>query len=271
MTRTAPPDPQPWLELSDAYAAAVRDYHTSHGGDPGSPSVQSTIRTNTELVPRRAEKLLEMLDTLGGVPGIEDRRVLEVGSGFGALASYLTWRGRPQKLLSLDIREEFVRVASACSEAMHLADRLSFAVGDMADLGQLADSSFDVVIANNAFIYLPTKREMETAVAEFRRVLEPGGVVLFYHANKWRRDEPFTKAPVVHLLPAPVARGVSKVTGWKHNHGRVRLISPPALARMLRRAGFVEIWSSTFGPYRTSRGPRRHFGDYYALAAHRPK
>jgi hypothetical protein len=29
------------------------------------------------------------------------------------------------------------------------------------------------------------------------------------------------------------------MTGWKHNHGRVRLVGPPQMTWMLRKAGFV--------------------------------
>lgn len=268
--RASAPDPQPWLALSDTYAAAVRGYHVKHGGDPDSPAVQSTIRTNGELVPRRGEKLLELLNTLAGVETIENQHVLDVGSGFGALASYLAWRGRPAHLLSLDVREDFVEMATACATEMSLADRLTFAVANMSDLSELADASFDVIIANNAFIYLVQNGHMKAAAAEFFRVLSPGGAVLFYHANKWRGREPFTNAPLVHLLPAPAARLASRFTGWKHNHGRVRLISPPALGRMMRRAGFHNVESTTFGARRDARGIRRHIGSYYALAARKP-
>jgi ubiquinone/menaquinone biosynthesis C-methylase UbiE len=262
-----PPDPQPWLALSDVYANEVRQYHIQRGGDPESPAVNSTVRTNTELVPQRGEKLLELLATLGAVGSIEDRRVLEVGSGFGALASYLAWRGRPAQLLSLDVRADFVEMASSCAAEMKLDDRLAFTVGNMSDMSPISDASFDVVIANNAFIYLAKPGEMEAAAREFSRVLTPGGTVLFYHANKWRPREPFSKDPVVHLLPAPMARPVSRVTGWTHNHGRVRLISPPALARLMRRAGFVNVRSTTFGKQRDARWAWKHVGDYYALAA----
>jgi SAM-dependent methyltransferase len=110
---------------------------------------------------------------------------------------------------------------------------------------------------------------MDAALHELHRVLAPGGRIVLYHANKWRLREPFSKDPIVHLLPPPLARGVSRVTGWRHNHGRVRLLSPLELSRRARRAGFVE---REVLPLRAAQpmGLRRYLLDFYAFRAERP-
>lgn len=206
------------------------------------PGVRGTIRTNSELVPKRAQQLAALWKELdNGVDRWEGARVLEAGCGFGALAAYFAIAMGPREVVGIDARLDFVTSANRCSEELGLSDRLRYVHSDMRALNRVGDEPFDVVVANNAFIYLPTRREMLDALKEFRRVLRPGGRVVFYHANLWQLREPFTRSPVVHLLPAPIAKGLAPITGWKHNHGRVRLVSPPQMARLLRKAGFEAV------------------------------
>ena len=110
---------------------------------------------------------------------------------------------------------------------------------------------------------------MERAVAELRRVTAPGGHVCFFHANSWQAREPFTRDPLVHLLPAGAAERVSRLTGWRHNHGRVRLVSAPALRRMLRRGGFDRVEIGAVRGGRVARPPRAYLGRFYAAVARR--
>jgi SAM-dependent methyltransferase len=257
-----------WSEVSSVYAELVREYHARLGHDPSSPEVESTVRTNTELVPRRAENLLGALAAVGR-PGFEGRRVLEVGCGFGALAAYLASDCGAESVVAVDVRPEFVEAAASAARAIGVDDRLSAQHGDMRDLGALAEDPFDVVLANNSFIYLPTAADMTSALAQFRRVLRPGGDVVFHHANPWQWREPFSRDPLVHLLPRPVADRVSGLTGWQHNHGRVRLVSAPRLAWMLRRAGFSRPAVVGIGRARRRRGARRFFANFYVVVARR--
>jgi ubiquinone/menaquinone biosynthesis C-methylase UbiE len=203
------------------------------------PAVQSTIRTNSELVPQRAQQLAALwkgLDDQGD--RWQGARVLEAGCGFGALAAYFAVVMGAREVVGIDSRLDFVTSANRSSEELGLADRLRYVHADMRALNRVGGERFDVVVANNALIYLPSKREMFNALTEFRRVLRPGGRVVFFHANRWQWREPFTRSRLVHLLPAPVAKGLAPMTGWKHSHGRVTLVSPPQMVRMLRTAGF---------------------------------
>ena len=255
-----------WEDLSGVYTELVRGYHARLGHDPSSPDVERTVRTNTELVPARAENLLRVLDGAGR-SGVEGRRVLEVGCGFGALAAYLAWSGRPEHVVAVDIRPEFVEGAATAASRLGLDDRLSVRFGDMRDLGALDEEPFDVVVANNSFIYLPSAHEMRQALSQFRQALRPGGQIVFHHANPWRWREPFSQDPLVHLLPAPLATAVCRVTGWRHNHGRVKLVSAPRLAWMLRRAGFSSPTVIGVGKARNLRGVGRYFGGFYMVVA----
>jgi SAM-dependent methyltransferase len=257
-----------WEEVSSVYADSVREYHARSGRAPSSPDVERTVRVNTELVPRRGDNLLGLLEELGDIR-LEGKRVLEVGCGFGALAAYLAWKARPERLVATDIRPEFLEAAAAAASGIGLDDRLVVKEGDMRDLAALGEDPFDVVIANNAFIYLPTHADMTRALRQFAEALAPGGRILLYHANRWRWTEPFSKDPLVHLLPAPLAKAVCRLTGWRHNHGRVRLVSAPRLMWMLHRAGFADLKVVGFGKERHRSGVRRFFGNFYGVVGRR--
>lgn len=254
-----------WLERSAVFGDAIRDYHRSIGNDPEMPAVQSTVRTNTELVPKRGDGLLQLLQELAGLSDLRGLRVLDVGCGFGAIASYVAWIGQPDYMVATDIRADHIEAAKACVEPMGLKNRLEFAVAEMEDLSGVAqDQAFDLLICNNAFIFLAGRGQMRRALTEFARVLRPGGHVFFYQANLLRTREPFTADPVVHLLPKPLADGVGKVTGWRHSHDRARYLSPPGLAWRVRRAGFYAVrhrpWAGRDYRY-------RWVSDFFALAA----
>jgi ubiquinone/menaquinone biosynthesis C-methylase UbiE len=258
-----------WDSASRVFGDAIRAHHAARGRNASTPSVVATIRTNTELVPKRADNVVRLLTQMTG-GDLSGLRVLELGSGFGALATYLAWARGPAELVATDIQPDFVETGRLAAERLGLDDRLSFVTADMRQLSScVGEETFDVLIANNSFIYLPTAPDVAEALAEFHRVLRPGGRVLFYHANKWRRTEPFTGDPLVHLLPPRIARPAARIFGWRHNHGRVRLISPPELRRRLRRAGFDDVRIVGIGDKRRTDGARRYFANFYALSARR--
>src|SRR2546430_2642379 len=106
-----------WAQIGALYGESARSYLVeSQGLDGSSPSVQSTVRTNSELVPERARDLLALSARLADVQALEGLRILEVGSGFGALAAYLALEARPERLLAIDIRDDFVASARRCAE-----------------------------------------------------------------------------------------------------------------------------------------------------------
>lgn len=255
--------------VAPAFIRAARTYYKDSGLDPSSPEAECTLATNSSLVPGRVDAIRRYLDELGGVTSLRGARVLDCGAGFGAFAAYLSLDRDEPLVTAVEMRPEFAAIAKRVAAQTGLGDTISYEVGDMRSLDGIADASFDLVVVNNSFIYLPSKEDMERAVAELRRVTAPGGHVCFFHANSWQTREPFTRAPVVHLLPAGVAERVSQLTGWRHNHGRVRLVSPPALRRMLRRGGFDQVEIGAVRGARITRPPRAYVGRFYAAVARR--
>lgn len=263
--------PKRWEEeVAPAFVGAARSYYADNGLDPGSPEAECTVATNSSLVPVRVETMRRCLGELGGVESLRGTRVLDCGAGFGAFAAYLSLGGDAPQVTAVELRAEFAEIANRVAARTGL-DGVSYQVGDMRSLDSIADASFDVVVVNNAFIYLTSKRDMERAVAELRRVTVPGGRVCLFHANSWQAREPFTHSPLVHLMPAALADPVSRLTGWRHNHGRVRLISAPALQRMLRRGGFERVEVGAIQGSRMVRPPRAYVSRFYATVARRPQ
>ena len=150
-------------------------------------------------------------------------RVLDVGAGTGLLAQYVAERVGPAGFVAgLDPLAYRIELANARAKA-----NLTFRVGTADDLSAHPDATFDVVYLNAVFHWLPDQRR---ALAEFRRVLKPGGRLGITtgskdHTNSLQRirrevlsREPYSRYPeaqegVAHrlnaddlrrlLLPAP--------------------------------------------------------------------
>jgi len=259
-----------WGEaVAPAFVRAARAYYAEHGLDPASPEAECTLATNSSLVPGRVDAMRRYLGELGGVTSLRGARVLDCGAGFGAFAAYLSLDRDAPLVTAVEMRPEFAALAKRVAAQTGLGDAIAYEVGDMRSLDGIADGSFDVVVVNNSFIYLTSKGDMRRAVAELRRVTAPGGHVCFFHANSWQAREPFTRDPIVHLLPAGAADAVSRLTGWQHNHGRVRLLSAPALSRMLRQGGFDRVEIGAVRGGHVARPPRAYLGRFYAAVARR--
>ena len=121
--------------------------------------------------------LYERPAMLAALPDVEGRRILEAGCGAGWYTEQLLARGA--RVTAVDASAALVehtrrRLATLGAEARargevrvaDLRERLDFA----------ADGSFDGIVSALVMHYL---RDWSTAMAEFRRVLAPGGWLLF--------------------------------------------------------------------------------------------
>ncbi|GAA0510398.1 class I SAM-dependent methyltransferase [Deinococcus depolymerans] len=103
----------------------------------------------------------------GQVPVPPGGAALDVMTGTGSVA--LALLGRAGSVTGLDLSEGMLRVARA------RVPGAAFVVGDAAHL-PFPDGSFDVVVCASGLFFVP---DMGAALREWRRVVRPGGQVLF--------------------------------------------------------------------------------------------
>lgn len=105
-------------------------------------------------------------------------RVLDVGCGFGHSFAELARRFAPDFILGLDADPAIARRAGASAAACACKVRLHAASAAHMDL---PDADFHLVFCHQTFHHIV---EQEAAMAEFYRVLKPGGVLLFAESTR---------------------------------------------------------------------------------------
>jgi SAM-dependent methyltransferase len=105
------------------------------------------------------------------------RSVLDLGAGQGRDTLYLARQGL--HVTALDIAPGTVETISAKARAAGLASMVSVARHDMRQPLPLPDDSIDASYSHMLFCMALTTRELERLARELRRVLHPGGLVIY--------------------------------------------------------------------------------------------
>jgi SAM-dependent methyltransferase len=122
---------------------------------------------------------LRVLDV--GLPG---QRILDLGTGTGLLAQQFARHGAD--VVGIDISPDQIAMATRLSQEEGPAAR--FAVAPAEATGQSA-AAFDAVTANQCWLYFNRSR----TIAEVRRVLAPGGVLMTSHFSWLPRLDPIAR------------------------------------------------------------------------------
>jgi fatty-acid O-methyltransferase len=164
---------------------------------------------------------------------LSGKRVLEVGSGHGGGASYLTRTLRPASYTGLDLNPASV---AFCRKRHNLAG-LEFVQGDAENL-PFPDQYFDAVINIESSIYYP---QFPRFLAEVACVLRPGGHFLYvdfrpaHVIGAW--EAALANAPMRMLsqseINAEAVRGYEKNLRWMGSFDRH---VPPFLRGVTRNA-----------------------------------
>lgn len=162
-----------------------------------------------------------------------DGQVADLGCGPGHVTAHLDELGLAA--FGVDASPEMIKLARQAYPG------LRFEVGSMAALN-IADGVLGGVLARWSIIHTPP-RDLPVILAEFHRVLAPGGHLL---AGFSASDGPSHPTQVFDHTVAPAYR-------W----------SPDHLAAMLRRSGLVEVARMVREPQPTE---RRQFQEVHLLA-----
>jgi len=103
--------------------------------------------------------------------------VLELGAGQGRDTLYLARQGL--HVTALDYAPGTIETLSAKAQAAGLADMVSVARHDIRQPLPVPDASVDASYSHMLFCMALTTSELERLVGELRRVLRPGGLVVY--------------------------------------------------------------------------------------------
>ncbi|UTW09534.1 class I SAM-dependent methyltransferase [Pseudomonas benzenivorans] len=170
--------------------------------------------------------------------------LLDAGCGQGKSFALLAEAFQPAQLIGLDADPHSLECSRAEAERQGLAVQL--VASDCAAI-QLADASVDLLFCHQTFHHLV---EQEEALAEFWRVLKPGGLLLFAESTKFYID--------------------TWVIRWLFRHPMEVQRSAGEYLEMLRRQGFQFAEGNVSYPYLWwSRA--KDFGLLERLGIRRPK
>ncbi len=160
------------------------------------------------------------------LPDLKPRRILDIGAGLGHNVLPIAQAFPEAEVVAVDVGAPMLRYGLARARTMGV-DNVSFVQGDVADLAQFEDESFDM-IHSCMFLHETSYEAMPRIFAETHRLLRPGGIVfhveqpqydasmpLFEQAMRdwdaFYNNEPFwTKMHELDLDAAMVAAGFAR-------------------------------------------------------------
>jgi ubiquinone/menaquinone biosynthesis C-methylase UbiE len=145
----------------------------------------------------------------------ESSRVLDIGSGLGGPARTLA-ETYGCHVTGIDLTASFCEAATAISEWVGLADKVTFQQGDATDL-PFDDRSCDAAMSIHAGMNIPAK---DAVYAHAKRVLRPGGVFAVYDVLQGEGG--------AVLFPVP----------WARDPSISHLATPAEMVELLTAAGF---------------------------------
>jgi len=210
--------------------AAAHEYDAKWGIDFGD--------TGQEQVRSKLAKALGGIDERGFGDG------LEIGSGTGYFSLNLMQLGVVERLTATDISPGMLERLSTTAGELGLEAET---VVTEAEALPFEDESFDIVFGHAVLHHIP---DVERAVAEFRRVLRPGGAIAFCGEPSRYGDRLAAVPKRAGMVLAPVWRELIRArprlvaeTEQSHSHalegeGDVHAFAPSDLRRLLRGSGF---------------------------------
>lgn len=158
----------------------------------------------------RRQVVMKLTKALGRPPG-RYRRALEIGAGTGYFSLNLLGSGVVEEATATDISSGMLGQLASTAKGLGLEVET---VRTDAETLPFEDESFDLVLGHAVLHHLP---RLDSAMAEFHRVLTPGGTLAFMGEPSRRGDRLAAFPKRVGLLAAPL---------WR------RLMGAPAVERL---------------------------------------
>jgi 2-polyprenyl-3-methyl-5-hydroxy-6-metoxy-1,4-benzoquinol methylase len=228
------PESSAFAPIAAALEREVRRYYHVRGESLGTRAGLNTLLTNSWFAERRTDSLLAVLYRGSDLHTITDLRVLDVGCGFGSLATVLAAKGAEVK--GVDIKAERFAVGEAVAAEFELP--VSFERGRM-ERTELGVREFDVVVVNNALCYVLDREARVAALERLAATLRPGGWLVMRNPNRLFPVDQFTHIPLLGVLPPRWAALVARMLGRERS--RVRLLSSWGARRELSSVGFTDV------------------------------
>ena len=117
----------------------------------------------------------KLVKALGEWPAEPFAHALEIGAGTGYFSLNLMQQGAFERLTATDISGGMLDALAGTAADLGLATRVKTVRTDAEEL-PFGDESFDLVLGHAILHHIPN---LDRAFAEFRRVLRPGGAIVF--------------------------------------------------------------------------------------------
>jgi ubiquinone/menaquinone biosynthesis C-methylase UbiE len=195
----------------------------------------------------QAQVLMKLHKALGR-RAVHFRRSLEIGAGTGYFSLNLLLAGAVDEATCTDISPGMLRALRANADSHGLT--VETVVAD-AEALPLADESFDIVLGHAVLHHIP---DLDRAFAEFRRVLRPGGTVVFAGEPSRVGDRlaAFPKRLAYRVSPLWRALMRARPASIGHDDGGaannrlehlvdVHAFTPEELSGVALRAGFADV------------------------------
>jgi SAM-dependent methyltransferase len=248
--------------VADGLRKALLEEYERTGSSLSGAAGLRTLETNSGLAARRGNSLLALLARHQPQLELDGLRVVDLGSGFGALAVYLAFLGA--EVTAVDVNVSRLEVGGRVARQHGL--RVRPVHGSLQEL-PLPDRSFDLAVINNALCYVVPRPERIVSLVHVRRVLVPGGMLLMRNPNRTAPRDPFTGWPVVNRLPPRLADRGTRAVG--RHRSQVRLLSARGQRAELNRVGF-QVVDIRAAADRLTKPVDRWVASYQHVLARRP-
>ncbi|NRA30812.1 MAG: class I SAM-dependent methyltransferase [Parvularculaceae bacterium] len=123
------------------------------------------------------------------LPDFAPKRILDIGAGLGHNVLPIAEMFPDAEVVAVDAGAPMLRYGLARAKTMGI-DNVTFMQGDVSQLDQFEDQSFDWV-QSTMFLHETSYKTMPMIFKETHRLLKPGGIVLHVEQPQYTDDMPF--------------------------------------------------------------------------------